>query len=108
MVVELYNKLSVKKGLLLMSESRIDIEERVKNVILNRLKLSLDAKRLKRDTPLIGKGLGLDSVRIIELVVGLEEEFDLFFDDSEMSMEIFENIVKIAEYISGKLGNKKT
>ncbi|MDR4498065.1 MAG: phosphopantetheine-binding protein [Candidatus Scalindua sp.] len=91
-----------------MNETRADIEDRVRNVILKRLNLSLDAKKLKRDTPLIGKGLGLDSVRIIELVVGLEEEFKLFFDDSEMSMEIFENIIKLSEYISGKLGNRES
>ncbi len=56
-----------------------------------------------RDTPLIGKGLGLDSVSVLGLVVGLEEEFNIFLEDSELSIELFKNIGSLCDYISEKL-----
>ncbi|MCP5004028.1 MAG: hypothetical protein GY941_08815 [Planctomycetes bacterium] len=89
-----------------MNESRVDIEERVKNVIMKTVKLSIDASKLKRDTSLVGKGLGLDSVSVTEVVVGLEEEFGLFFDDSELNVEIFENVGKLTNFINEKLKNE--
>lgn len=88
-----------------MEKTLTGVEERIKRVIIDRLKHP-DSGKIERNTPLIGKGLGLDSVGVLELVVGLEEEFKIFFDDSELSIEIFENIGSVAKYISGKLNHK--
>ena len=35
-------------------------------------------------TGLLGKGIGLDSIEVIQLVAALEEEFDLTIDDDEL------------------------
>jgi len=88
-----------------MKQSEVNIEDRVKKVILDldNVKRSLNPADIVRETPLIGKGLGLDSVGIFKLVVNLEEEFDIVFDESEMSIEIFENIGSLVNYISKKL-----
>ncbi len=88
-----------------MDGNSVDIENRIKKVITKRLKLKVNMKELTKDTPLIGKGLGLDSVGALELVVGLEEEFNIMFEDSEMSIELFENIGSLTNYISEKLGD---
>ncbi len=35
--------------------------------------------------------LGLDSIQIVELISGLEEEFDVALEDEELSWDLFEN-----------------
>lgn len=88
-----------------MKQSEVNIEVRVKKVILDldNVKRSLNSADIVRETSLIGKGLGLDSVGILKLVVNLEEEFNIVFAESELSIEIFENIGSLVNYISKKL-----
>ncbi|MFQ5963541.1 MAG: acyl carrier protein [Candidatus Scalinduaceae bacterium] len=80
-----------------------NIEERIKKVITDRLKLCVDVRKISRSTPLIGKGLGLDSIALQELVIGLEEEFNIFIDESKLRIEYFENIGNLAKYVSKEL-----
>ncbi|KKO18919.1 MAG: acyl carrier protein [Candidatus Brocadia fulgida] len=70
-----------------MSGEVVSIDNRVKKVIIERLKPNINVAEISKNTPLIGKGLGLDSVGVLELVVGLEQEFSIMFDDSEMNIE---------------------
>ncbi len=86
-----------------MKESEINIEDRVKKVILDIVKHRLNPEEIVRETPLIGQGLGLDSVGVFELVLNLETEFDIFFEGSELGIEIFENLGSLVNYISEKL-----
>jgi len=88
-----------------MKETRANIEDRVKKVIAERLKLNGDIEKISQDTPLIGKGLGLDSIGILELVVGLEQAFNISFDDSELSIELFENVGSLTSYVNKKLNH---
>ncbi|MFQ5964637.1 MAG: acyl carrier protein [Candidatus Scalinduaceae bacterium] len=89
-----------------MNEVTSNIEDRIKKVIEKRLIVHIDARQISRDTPLIGKGLGLDSITLQELVVGLEKEFNIFIDESEMRIEVFENIGSLAKYISKELNSE--
>ncbi|MFQ5964639.1 MAG: hypothetical protein ACE5KZ_10170 [Candidatus Scalinduaceae bacterium] len=47
-----------------------NIEDRIKRVITDKMELCVDAKKVSRSTPLIGKGFGLDSIALRELVMG--------------------------------------
>ncbi|MCC6324181.1 MAG: acyl carrier protein [Candidatus Brocadia sp.] len=89
-----------------MSGEVVSIDNRVKKVIIERLKPNINVAEISKNTPLIGKGLGLDSVGVLELVVGLEQEFSIMFDDSEMNIELFENIGSLTNYIDKKLNYK--
>ncbi|OQZ03203.1 MAG: hypothetical protein B6D35_00105 [Candidatus Brocadia sp. UTAMX2] len=89
-----------------MSGEVVSIDNRVKKVIIERLKPNINVAEISKNTPLIGKGLGLDSVGVLELVVGLEQEFSIMFDDSEMNIELFENIGSLTNYINKKLNYK--
>lgn len=86
-----------------MKEVPKDVVNRLKKVISKKLTLNMGSDEITLNTPLIGKGLGLDSVSILGLVVGLEEEFNVIFDSSELSIELFENIGSLADYINKKL-----
>ena len=86
-----------------MRQTEASIEDRVKNVLLGMVKDRLMPEELLRETPLGKGGLGLDSVRMFELVTNLEAEFDVFFEGTELSAEVFRNIGSLADYISQKL-----
>ncbi len=94
------------EGSITMNREPTNIEDSIKKVITERLNLSPKAGEISNNTPIIGKGLGLDSVGLLELVVGLEQEFDIMFDDSEMNLELFENIGSLTNYIIRKLDDK--
>jgi len=46
---------------------------------------------------------GMDSVRIINLVVQIEAEYDIAFEDEELLIENFETVSKIKEQVVRKL-----
>lgn len=52
-------------------------------------------------TPL--RGLGLDSVAMIELIPALEVEFQIRVLDEEITPEHFRSIDSVAGYVAGKL-----
>ncbi len=75
------------------------IEERIKRMIVERINPKLKLEQLASDTPLIGKGVGLDSVSLLELVVAIEAEFGMRFDDKDLAPALFENVSSVAGYV---------
>ena len=65
--------------------TRVDIEERLKRVVLDRLGRPLPIEELRRETSLYGRGLGFSSLDLVSLLVAVEETFDIFFEGDEMS-----------------------
>lgn len=86
-------------------KSREEIEKQVKGIIVDRLNLEIDPDEIESDAPIFlgsevegsKKGLGLDSVDALELVVGLNNEFGITITDEDM--EIFESVEKITDFI---------
>lgn len=58
------------------------------------------------DEALIDKGL-LDSVGVLQLVVFIEEKFDVTIEDDEVVPENFETVRTIGRYVRQKLGTVK-
>jgi len=89
-------------------KNRKDVENQVKRIIVERLNLQINPDEIVSDAPIFlgsevegGKeGLGLDSVDALELVVGLNNEFEITITDEDM--EIFESVDKITDFIMGK------
>lgn len=52
------------------------------------------------NTRLLGKGIGLDSVEIIELVAGLEEEFNLTIDDDDLIPDQFFTLGSLVSFLA--------
>lgn len=48
---------------------------------------------------------GIDSIVLVELLVELEDAFDMTFDSSSLSYDIFSTINSITDYIDGKLNS---
>ncbi len=80
-----------------------DLKARVKQVIVK-------CARLKRppfdDQPLFDKtsGAGLDSIDVLELVVGLEKEFGVKVEDWESGKHVLQTVNSIAAFVKEKKG----
>ncbi|MBN2382763.1 acyl carrier protein [bacterium] len=80
-----------------MTEQRL--EDTLKKLIINRLRLDKTPDEIDEQQPLFGEGLGLDSIDALELVVGLEEEFSITIPDEDVGKEAFASINALANYI---------
>jgi acyl carrier protein len=74
------------------------IEARIKEMIVQRCFLDVDPESIGDEDNLM-ETLGLDSVSILELVVGLEEVFGVTFEDTEFNIESFQNVASMAAYV---------
>ena len=77
----------------------MSIEHRVKQVIIRTLSLEVTPEEIDDEDALFGGGLGLSSMATIELIVGLEEEFDLEVPDEDLRVELFESVKTMADYV---------
>ena len=78
------------------------IAQRVKELIVRRLKLEIDPATISDDAPLFGEGLGLDSIDALELVLGLEQEFGIKVQDEEVGVKAFASVNALVDFIEQK------
>ena len=64
--------------------TQAEIVASLKRLLSERVRVPVArAQALELETPLLKDGLGLDSLDCVELMLGMEDEFGLVFDDSE-------------------------
>jgi len=78
-----------------------DVETQIKEMIVERCFLSIEPAAIGDEDDLM-ESVGLDSVQILEVVVGLEEVFGITFEDSDFDLENFRNLASIAAYVRSK------
>ena len=78
------------------------IEAQLKAMIVERLFLKVSPDEIA-DDDLLMERFEIDSVRLFEIVIGLEEIFDISLEDDEFSIERFESVKAIAELVREKL-----
>ncbi len=77
-----------------------NIKERVMKVIAKSALLNTDNVTEKS---WIGRDHGIDSIRLVEMIINLEDEFDIEVDTSSLSHQNFANVDLITEYVTSKL-----
>ena len=77
------------------------IEDRLKAMIVERLMLNVPAEEIGDEDDLIKK-LGVESVQLMEIVIGLEEVFGIQLGDDEFSIKKFRTVKNIAEVVRTK------
>ena len=78
-----------------------ELKMRVKRMIVERLFLDVTPREIADDAPLM-ETYGIDSVALFELVVGLEEEFDLELEDTDFQVDTFKSVDSIAGFLHAK------
>jgi len=54
-------------------------------------------------TPLLGLGVGLDSIDALRLATALERRFDIEIPDDSLTAELFTNVGTLAAYVRRQL-----
>ena len=81
-----------------------DIESRIKEMVVDRLFLKVTPEELASDASLIDD-YGVDSVALLELVLGLEEVFGIVVEDGYFDLAYFSTVKALAEFVKLRLAN---
>jgi len=82
-----------------MSELKTKLKEQL-IIHLNLEEFSVED--IKDDTALFGDSLGLDSIDALEIIVMLDNKFDVKITNPEDGVKIFQTVNTIAEYIESQ------
>lgn len=77
------------------------IEDRLKTMIVERLFLKIEPSEIGNEDDLMDT-LSVDSVQIFEIVIGLEEEFSVVFEEEEFDIELFKSVKTMTDAIQEK------
>ncbi len=78
--------------------SALSTEKLIKNLVTRFAIWDVPEDQMSADTSLMND-LGFDSVRIVELILAIEEEFDIALEEAELTMDIFETVGSLSEYL---------
>lgn len=82
-----------------MNDERI--EDQLKKMIVERLFLDVESGDIDDSDSLMEK-YDVDSIRLFEMVIGIEELFGIVIDEEEFDVGLFRNVSSIAGYVRGK------
>lgn len=80
-----------------------DLELEIAELLVKALNLDVAPADIPADQPLYGKGLGLDSIDILEVALVVSKKYGLQLRaDSEDNHRIFSSLGSLAEYVATK------
>ena len=65
--------------------------------------MTLDGNSSPDEIFLLGKGIGIDSVEVLRLVLAIEGRFDIIIEDEEITPANFSTLATVADLIQLKL-----
>ncbi|MCP4886809.1 MAG: acyl carrier protein [Rubripirellula sp.] len=86
-----------------MTDSIEAIEERLKRVLAECTTLPNVSEKSDFDGALVGEGAVLDSVALLQFVLGIETEFSILLDDGSLTPEHFKTLRALATLVHGSL-----
>ena len=82
------------------------IEDRIKELIVELLFLKDTAPSDIGGEDVLEETLGVDSVALFQIVAGLEEEFDIRFDEEDFDASRFVTVKAVADFVREKRAGK--
>lgn len=77
------------------------LKQEIKQMIVERLFLDADPAQMGDDENLM-ENYEIDSVNLFEIVVGMEEQFGISFEDDDFSVDLFATVDSLAEFVERK------
>ena len=77
-----------------------DTIDQLRRLVAERLDVNRTLDEVTPDAPLLGCGLGLDSLAIVELVTLTEECFGIEFGENELNMDSFASLRALATVVT--------
>ena len=81
----------------------LELRARIKELIVESLRFDgMDPASIQDEAPLMGEGLGLDSVDALELMVALEKEFGVKLENAEVGRAVLTSVSTLAAFIADR------
>jgi acyl carrier protein len=88
-----------------MGVNHRELRQDLKRFIVRRLRLEqVRPEAIEDEAPLAGGGLDLDSIDLLELVVGLEKEYGLRITDVAEGRRALASVASLAEFVTSRRG----
>lgn len=81
----------------------MDVEKEVIRLLDEVLSLNGRSASFNRNTHLLGAIPELDSMAVVTLITGLEDQFGLVVDDDDIDGSTFESVGSLSDFVSSKL-----
>jgi acyl carrier protein len=75
------------------------LRPRIKDVLVQCLRLPFPATQIADDVALFGEGLGLDSIDALEVVLAVERTFGVTIGDEQTAKRALTSVNTLAEFI---------
>lgn len=79
----------------------MELKNRIKKMIVEQLFLPVDPQSIADDADLM-ETFGVDSVALFTLAIGVEDEFGVSMEDTDLSVELFGSVNAIAAFLTEK------
>jgi acyl carrier protein len=80
-----------------------ETKQRLREVLVESLDLKIDPAAIP-DTNLVAE-LGLDSINTIEFLIWVESDFGIEISDEDLSIDLIDDLDKLAAYVEARLGH---
>jgi acyl carrier protein len=80
-----------------------DVLARLGRIITENILGNGSKRPVTAETPLLSYGLDLDSVAVLQLIMAVEVEFGVYFDEHDLSVELFRTTGTLAEAVARKM-----
>ena len=81
-----------------MKQAQATLDE-VKDLLAETLGIEDRIASMDASTPLLGELPELDSLAVVEIVVGIEDRFDFQVDITDLTAEVFETLGSLAAFV---------
>ncbi|MFI1162579.1 acyl carrier protein [Streptomyces sp. NPDC020801] len=82
------------------AETRLEKNMKVKSMIIDRLGLDVEPAVVSDNQPLFGRGLEMDSLDTLEIVVMVNNEYDVLISDDDF--EAFGSINALVDFVEAR------
>jgi acyl carrier protein len=81
----------------------MSVSDGVRRVLQDVLQLGERVRAFDHQTPLFGSIPEFDSMAVVAVITGLEEQFDIEVEDDDISAEVFETLGSLTRFVEHKL-----
>lgn len=81
----------------------INVEERVKNVLVEHMDINVEAEKIDPTEEFFLDAYGFNSVDALELLLRIEQEFDIEISDERLNADLLKTVRCISEYVLSQL-----
>jgi acyl carrier protein len=74
------------------------VDERLKSIILNTMRIGIDLEDIEEDTDLINDLL-FDSIQVLRLISSIEDEFAIMIENEDSLVELVQSYGLLREFI---------